>query len=397
MSSIPIKKLFIRSRQKKLLVTILATVLLMAGTFFVLYQGTKKPVTILANGEELKIYTHADTVEELFEDANLEMTSHDKLSHPLDAKIQSGMVIEWKKAKQVTIVVDGKEQKIWTTETKVKDILDEAKIQVSDHDEISIALNEELGDEDKIQINKAFPVTLIDGKDKKQVWSTSTTVVNFLKQQKIQLNELDRVENKLDYKLKPNDTVTIVRVEKVTDVVEEEIDYPVQTRRDASLLKGKEKVISQGKKGKVLRTYEITKENGQVVQKTLKKEQVIAEPKAKVVAVGTKVVTAQASRGKIASGKEFYVTATAYTPYCDGCTGKSATGINLRSNPDLKVIAVDPNVIPLGSKVWVEGYGYAVAGDTGGAIKGNRIDVLVQTKQEANKWGIKKVRIKVLD
>ena len=47
------------------------------------------------------------------------------------------------------------------------------------------------------------------------------------------------------------------------------------------------------------------------------------------------------------------------------------TGINLRANPNLKVIAVDPSVIPLGSKVWVEGYGYAVAGDTGGAIKGN--------------------------
>ena len=69
----------------------------------------------------------------------------------------------------------------------------------------------------------------------------------------------------------------------------------------------------------------------------------------------------------------------------------------MRSNPNLKVIAVDPNVIPLGSKVWVEGYGYAIAGDTGGAIKGNKIDVLVQSKQEAIQWGRKKVRIKVLD
>ena len=65
------------------------------------------------------------------------------------------------------------------------------------------------------------------------------------------------------------------------------------------------------------------------------------------------------------------MTATAYTAHCNGCSGITATGINLRANPNLKVIAVDPSVIPLGSKVWVEGYGYAVAGDTGGAIKGN--------------------------
>ena len=75
------------------------------------------------------------------------------------------------------------------------------------------------------------------------------------------------------------------------------------------------------------------------------------------------------------------MSATAYTAYCNGCSGITATGINLRANPNVKVIAVDPNVIPLGSKVWVEGYGHAIAGDTGGAIKGNRIDLFVPTKR----------------
>ena len=69
----------------------------------------------------------------------------------------------------------------------------------------------------------------------------------------------------------------------------------------------------------------------------------------------------------------------------------------MRSNSNLKLIAVDPSVIPLGTKVWVEGYGYAVAGDTGGAIKGNKIDILVHSKAEASSWGRKKVRIKVLN
>ena len=58
---------------------------------------------------------------------------------------------------------------------------------------------------------------------------------------------------------------------------------------------------------------------------------------------------------------------------------------------------MDPSVIPLGSKVGVEGYGYAIAGDTGGAIKGNKIDVLFSSKSEAYAWGRKKVRIKILN
>ena len=97
------------------------------------------------------------------------------------------------------------------------------------------------------------------------------------------------------------------------------------------------------------------------------------------------------------SGKEMTVSATAYTAYCAGCSGITRTGIDLRSNPNQKVIAVDPSVIPLGSKVWVEGYGTAIAGDTGGAIKGNKIDVFIPTQGEALKWGRKNVTIKVLD
>ncbi|MED2455046.1 3D domain-containing protein, partial [Bacillus thuringiensis] len=65
-------------------------------------------------------------------------------------------------------------------------------------------------------------------------------------------------------------------------------------------------------------------------------------------------------------------------------------------NTNMKVIAVDPKVIQLGSKVCVEGYGGAIAGDTGGAIKGNRIDVLVGSDGSANNWGRKSVKVKVI-
>jgi 3D (Asp-Asp-Asp) domain-containing protein len=95
--------------------------------------------------------------------------------------------------------------------------------------------------------------------------------------------------------------------------------------------------------------------------------------------------------------KEFTVSATAYTAYCNGCSGITKTGINLRENSDLKVIAVDPTVIKLGTKVHVEGYGYAIAGDIGSAIKGNKIDVFIPTKSEAYKWGRKNVKITIIE
>ncbi|MCA1319301.1 LysM peptidoglycan-binding domain-containing protein [Bacillus tianshenii] len=93
--------------------------------------------------------------------------------------------------------------------------------------------------------------------------------------------------------------------------------------------------------------------------------------------------------------KELTMTATAYTASCEGCSGITATGINLLENPDMKVISVDPSVIPLGSKVWVEGYGEAIAGDTGGAIKGNKIDIFIPDKQDAINYGVQEVQVKV--
>ncbi|TQR21838.1 LysM peptidoglycan-binding domain-containing protein [Psychrobacillus vulpis] len=99
----------------------------------------------------------------------------------------------------------------------------------------------------------------------------------------------------------------------------------------------------------------------------------------------------------VEDSKEMLVTATAYTAYCEGCSGTTAYGIDLRSNPNQKVIAVDPRIIPLGTKVWVEGYGEAIAGDTGGAIKGHKIDVFIPSYNNAMEWGVKKVKIRVLN
>ncbi|MGH0598984.1 3D domain-containing protein [Bacillus mycoides] len=102
-------------------------------------------------------------------------------------------------------------------------------------------------------------------------------------------------------------------------------------------------------------------------------------------------------------GKEFYVTATAYTAdpsengYKPGETVKSKLGHNLTANPNMKLIAVDPAVIPLGSTVYVENYGTAIAGDTGSAIKGHIIDLLMPDSATANNWGRRSVKVTILN
>jgi 3D (Asp-Asp-Asp) domain-containing protein len=97
------------------------------------------------------------------------------------------------------------------------------------------------------------------------------------------------------------------------------------------------------------------------------------------------------------SGNVMTMEATAYTAGCEGCTGITYTGQDLNNNPNKKVIAVDPNVIPLGSIVEVEGYGRAVAGDIGGAIKGNRIDLHMATKDEAIQFGRRDVQVTIIE
>ncbi|MCP3761272.1 LysM peptidoglycan-binding domain-containing protein [Domibacillus sp. A3M-37] len=122
-----------------------------------------------------------------------------------------------------------------------------------------------------------------------------------------------------------------------------------------------------------------------------------APAKAASAPQSTQAAAEPAQTSSAPQGKTLTMTATAYTAECAGCSGVTATGIDLRNAPNKKVIAVDPGVIPLGSRVYVEGYGEAVAGDTGGAIKGNKIDLHVPNNDAAYNWGVRTVNVTILD
>jgi uncharacterized protein YabE (DUF348 family) len=391
------KNLFSKSLSSKRLAIAFASFVVLAALLgFSYYEGSKYTVALTLNGQQKVIKTHANTVKEVFAQLEIPLNSKDYLTPSANAKVKDNQNIVWKQAKQVQIVQDNEKKTIWTTAGTVAELLKEQQIVLNEQDEISPKQEEKIKSKMDIRIKLALHLKLVDGGKEQQVWSTSATVADFLTQQGIKLNEFDRVEPSLSETLQKDGVINVIRVEKVTDVVEEPVQFAVITKKDESIEKGKQITVKEGKQGLVSREYEVILENGKEVSRKLMDEQSLREKLDKVVAVGTKELDIQVSRGA-ETGTEFYVNTTAYTAYCNGCSGRTATGFDLRANPSAKVIAVDPNVIPLGTKVYVEGYGYAVAADTGGAINGHKIDVFFPTKAEAFRWGVRKVKVKILE
>lgn len=91
--------------------------------------------------------------------------------------------------------------------------------------------------------------------------------------------------------------------------------------------------------------------------------------------------------------REMTMNATAYTAQDDGNGSHTYRGHELRRG----LAAVDPRVIPLGTRLFIKGYGFAIADDIGGAIKGNKIDLAFENRAEALQFGVQKVTVYILD
>jgi 3D (Asp-Asp-Asp) domain-containing protein len=147
-----------------------------------------------------------------------------------------------------------------------------------------------------------------------------------------------------------------------------------------------------GRTGVKVQRFLNTFADGRLVSTTYLSQEVVRQGIPSVTRIGTKVLVA--SRGQFAGREYMELVATAYSPYC--CRGvDSATALGLRAG--YGVVAVDPRVIPLRSRLYIEGYGYAIAGDTGGAIKGLRIDLGMDTLRAAKQFGRRAVRVYILE
>jgi len=388
---------------------------------FILFEATKAEVVIIDNDNKQTIQTHQSTVEEVLDEIGITVGQYDELSHELDDSIENNMEIDYQTAKEIIVTLNGEENEYYTTTATIGEFFSENDFSFADRDDISHKTSDEIEDGLHIEISQAFKITVNNGGDKKEVWATGGSVEDLLAEENIDFDpdSNDKINFTTDSKLAEGMNIDIVRVEKQTEEVTEAVAFDTEERNDSSLLKGEEEVVSEGEDGQLKKVYEITLENGKQVDKQLVDEQVKKESTNRVVAIGTKepqqeqnVVTLSSekpksgssgssnsttSRKPSSSNKEFTMSSTAYTANCSGCSGYTATGINLNANPNKKVVAVDPSVIPLGSRVWVEGYGEAIAGDTGGSIVGNKIDVHVPNQAAASSWGRKTVTVKVLD
>ncbi|MGN0135698.1 3D domain-containing protein [Anaerotignum sp.] len=182
-------------------------------------------------------------------------------------------------------------------------------------------------------------------------------------------------------------TLSLTSVTEKTVASTETVPYKTIERENANLEYGETKVVQEGKDGvSTIISKEIYHGN-ELIDTKFVEEKVVTAAQDKIVEVGTAHTINGMRYSKAINAK-----VTAYTPYDAGCSGITASG----TKAGYGTIAVDPNVIPLGSKVYIPGYGVATATDTGGAIKGNRVDVCYGSQSEAFGWGVRNVTVYVL-
>ncbi|HSQ34244.1 MAG TPA: 3D domain-containing protein, partial [Peptostreptococcaceae bacterium] len=230
-------------------------------------------------------------------------------------------------------------------------------------------------------------------------------VKELLIEQDVKVNSKDLVSVGLDSKLEDDMTIKIIRVKESTITQTQGIPYEIKIEKDNELIKGKTVIEQEGKEGKRDLVYKLVYHDGKEVDKQLLKEYISMDPVDRIVKEGTKEKVVQVvSRGNVNRSssrtnatsvstqseysKEISVTATAYTG-----GGTTSTGTQARWG----VIAVDPNVIPYGTRVYIPQLKQTfVAQDTGSAIKGNKIDIYMDSKSQAISWGVKTITLYIL-
>lgn len=340
-----------RIRALDIAVICIAVVISVTAGFFV-FNGLKRHVVINDNGHVTAVKTMKATVREVLEQTGITVASEDYMSMPYGAKL--GRIgenkIEIKRAVPVTIEVDGKEYNVKTYKNTVKEVLSDNGISVDEDDKF---VGSQLG---------------------------------------------DKVVSSMD--------ISIIRVDQKTVIEATSVPFKTITKENNRLDKGTKNTVREGKEGIREKTYTVVLENGKQIAKQLVKDIVATNPLDKIVEVGT-VLNYKTSRGDtLRYSKAMDMRATSYTAsFAD--TGKNpgdpgfgitATGARVKRG----IIAVDPSVIPLGTRVYVEvpgvaaDYGYAVAADVGSAVKGNKIDVYLESSSLSNAWGVKKVKVYIL-
>jgi 3D (Asp-Asp-Asp) domain-containing protein len=180
----------------------------------------------------------------------------------------------------------------------------------------------------------------------------------------------------------------------------EYLPYPKIRRYSASLPNFAQVVTKRGEKGIKSIIYKVYYLDGERWYQEKLAGVIQKRPKPEIILLGTQRIYSKPCRlltpnflNNIKIDKVLILEATAYSDTCR-CCGKwvgKPTSFGLKKR--YGVVATDPKIIPMGTKLFVEGYGYAIAGDTGGAIKGFKIDLFFPSEQQALEYGRKRVKV----
>jgi 3D (Asp-Asp-Asp) domain-containing protein len=251
-------------------------------------------------------------------------------------------------------------------------------------------------------VKHAVPLNLKINKKEIALRSAANTVAEALKDFGLYLKPADKIKPSGDTMIAAGMTVEVIPVTTKCEVEKVATPFNTVTKNDPTLAYGKKKIVTVGKTGLAMKVSEVVYEGDRLVKRQVKLQNIIALPQTQVVAVGTKRRIASLVKSPIyvtrgssrtVSGSLITMRASAYAPnYGPGVGSRCANGMRAGKG----VVAVDPRVIPLGTRLYIEGYGEAIAADTGGAIKGNRIDLCYNTPGECFKFGRQVVKVHVL-
>lgn len=325
------------------------------------------------------------------------------------------LLVSFQARKQVYLVVDGQVKAVETSRAILQEMLDEEAIVLKPEDQVSMPLNGSLIDGDKVVIHRAIKIHVTADGQTKTRFTAKDTVRGVMHELGLSLKGNDKVFPALTTSVTDKMNIKIVRINKQTVQRTKKVPFRIIKTADTNILKGNIKVVQKGQTGTIIQDIEKIYQDGKLVSMRMLGKEVQAETQHKVIAVGTKraapkVVVAKAkveTTAKVKSsitrvssnnqvskaGVDFTykkvlnnVSMTAYSSEEAGIGTRTASGTRVTEG---RTIAVDPDVIPLGWWVYIEGMGFRRAEDTGGAIKGNKIDMYFDSLQNARDFGRK--------
>jgi 3D (Asp-Asp-Asp) domain-containing protein len=290
--------------------------------------------------------------------------------------------------KPVVIEVDGKliKSRVLFSGT-VGEVLKDNGIQLEGKDIVEPSQDSAVKKNMQIVVTRAFNVKVIADGQTREIYTTPVTIKEAVALAGFALGDKDIVKTLPVTMVVPQQEIEVIRVTEEIVTKDEEMPYQVEKTVDSTLEMGLTRTLKAGKNGVARNTMLVTYYNGQEAKRDLVKIETLVQPQNKVIAMGN--ITSVSRGGQRLDFTEArYMQATAYT-----YTGyRTATG----KDPAVGMVAVDPSVIPLGTRLYIEGYGYAVAADTGGAIKGDVIDLFMEENSQCINWGRRQVKVYLL-